>query len=413
MSEEIQVAAFESGQIRLLRPDEESGEVVLALPLSRLLMRMVKVPAEAAGDPVAYATPILQAASPYPDEALTVACETVSEGEGGASVVIAAALPESAAEDIGAALDERKLSVIRVDALVFGQLRGLWSQLGGEGRRLALFGAADCISLLVLDGETPVAIRAITNIGELRREVMLSLLEAEDFGGASPLREVIVAGEIAVDGLEAFASVRRLECGEDVALIGVAERSTDAAAMNVLPASWREVLEEGRFKAKLKRNLAIAGGLWALIMAVLFGVPFVFGLMTDHQKSLCKDHERKYKAVKEMKAKVEMVRKYSNHASGALEIMKAVSDRLPAGIELDSWSFKRDESVRFTGLASEASQVYDFKERMSEASYDAEEEDGEGERVFKTVDLDGPSAGKGGKQKFTLECGFVAEEDEE
>jgi hypothetical protein len=32
------------------------------------------------------------------------------------------------------------------------------------------------------------------------------------------------------------------------------------------------------------------------------------------------------------------------------------------------------------------------------------------ERLFETVNLRGPTAGKGGKQRFDLECKFTAEE---
>ena len=56
-----------------------------------------------------------------------------------------------------------------------------------------------------------------------------------------------------------------------------------------------------------------------------------------------------------MRDKVKVVQKYSDHSRGALEIMKAVSDCLPlpdgadsSCIELSSWSFKREDGVRFS-----------------------------------------------------------------
>jgi hypothetical protein len=209
------------------------------------------------------------------------------------------------------------------------------------------------------------------------------------------------------DSLETFAPVRRISVGEDAALVGVADRSLDDTALNALPAAWRDVLEETRFKSKLVRNVSIAGGIWALAMLVLFGVPVVYGFMTDHQRSLCKEHARQYRAVAAMRDKVRLVQKYSDHARGALEIMKAVSDRLPQGITLTSWTFRRDDGVKVSGEADEAELVYRFKDNMSEAGVE-----GDGERVFPTVILNGPSAGKGGKQKFDLECSYATEEGE-
>jgi hypothetical protein len=415
MAETIQVVAFEGGELRPLGSEIVPGEAVLALPLSRLVVKMVRVSEEE--DAVAAASGILAAISPFPDEPLTVSCETVRETEKG-RVVLAAALPEGAADDIASALDAAKINVTRVDILSLGELRGLWPQLsdGRTGvRRLVLLKGVDCLSLFVLDDDQPSAVRAITSEGDLRREVMLSLLEAEDFGGTKPLSEIVTAGDVDVSGLESFASVRRLETGEDriaLALKGVEERTGEQSSLDALPESWREVLEETRFKAKLKKFLAISGGIWALVMLVLFGVPFVFGLLTDRQKSLCKEHSRQYKSVLAMKEKVNLVRKYSDHARGALETMKMVSDLLPlpegsdsSCIELTSWNFKRKEDdrtsgVRFSGEADSTALVYQFKDALADCG------------LFEQVDLQGPSAIKGGRQRFDMDCRFEKEEQE-
>ena len=415
MAESIQVVAFEGGELRPLGSEIVPGEAVLALPLSRLVVKMVRVPEEA--DAVETASGILAAVSPFPDEPLTVSCETVRETEKG-RVVLAAALPEGAADDIADALDAAKINVTRVDILSLGELRGLWSQLsdGRVGvRRLVLLKSVDCLSLFVLDDDQPSAVRAITSEGDLRREVMLSLLEAEDFGGAKPLAEIVVAGDVDASGLEPFAPVRRIEAGEDriaLALKGVEERSGEPSSLDALPESWREVLEETRFKAKLKKFLAIAGGIWAFVMLVLFGVPVVFGLLTDRQKSLCREHSRQYKSVLAMKEKVDLVRKYSDHARGALETMKMVSDLLPlpegsdsSCIELNSWNFKREDGersggVKFSGEADSTALVYQFKDALVDCG------------LFAQVDLQGPSAGKGGRQRFDIDCRFEGEEEE-
>ena len=427
MASETRIAAFEGGQLRLLGADEGSREVVLGLPLTRLLVKLVRVPAEA--DAVETALPVLKSASPFPDDELTVSCETVREDENG-KVVIAAALPESAADDIGEALDVAKLSVVRIDALVLGQLRGVWTALGeSTGRRLVAVRSVDCLSLIVLDGDQPSAIRAITDETDLKREVMLSLLEAEDFGGAKKLEEIVVVESegIVVGGdtedtvpspssaagvdtqvLEAFAPVRRITVGSDAALVGVAERTSDENALNALPESWREFLEETRFKAKLTRYLVVAGVIWALIVAVLFGVPIGYGFLTDHQKAMSKQHQRQYAAVKEMKAKVDLIHKYSDHARGALEIMKAVSDRLPEGVTLSGWTYRRDDGIRVSGDAETSEATYAFKDAM-DALTAGEDEDGE--KIFNAVNLNGPNASKG-SYRFDLECGYKGEEEE-
>ena len=438
MQNEVKVAAFEGGSLRLLASGDSGREAVLALPLNRLIVKMVAVPADQ--EPVAFATPLLQAMSPFPDEPLTVSCETVAESEDGKSV-IAAALPESAADDIAEALDAAKINVTRIDALEIGLLRGLWNEINvGDGeavRRLVLLEGADCVSLIVLDGDRPSAIRAITDAGELKREVMLSLLEAEDFGGPMALKEIVfvsskdVAGASrpgvgesdesqpqdplaapaslapeALDSLAAFAPIRRLASPDpDLALVGVAERSAEAGSLDVAPESWQEVLAETRFKAKLTKYLALAIGVWLLAMGVLFGVPIAYGFMTDYQKGLSREHQRQYSAVKAMKGKVDLVRKYSDHTRGALEIMKAVSDRLPEGVTLSSWNYSRADGLTIRGEADNANDAYQLKDLLVEL--------GDDDRVFAEVGFKNDlRAGRGGKQTFDIECRYVGTEEE-
>jgi len=402
--------------LRILASGATGREVVLALPLSRLLLRIVRVPA--GEDPVEVAAPVLKAASPFPDEPLTVGVEVVRENET-EKIVIAAALPESATDDIGEALDAAKFSVVRIDSLALGQIRGVWAALGESAdRRAVLIRGVDCISLLVLDGDLPVAIRAISEGQDLRREVMLSLLEAEDFGGARKLTEVIVvdsreegeAGGESEEGFKAlssFAPVRKLAVGSDAALVGVQERAMDAASLNVLPESWREMLEETRLKAKLVRGVAIAGGIWALVMAVLLGVPSVYKFMEDSQRDLSRQHRRQYEAVKAMRDKVDVVRKYSDHERTALEIMKAVSDHLPDGVTLTSWSYARDEGVWIDGETAVKDETYALKETLEALPT----KDGEG-RLFEVVELSGVRSVKGLWQ-FKITCLYKAKEEGE
>lgn len=390
MQKDFQIAVFEGGTLRVVKSGNPGREAVLALPLNRLLAKMVRVPA--GEDAVAVATPVLQALSPFPDEPLTVSCETVRETAEG-SVVLAAALPESATDDLAEALDAQKLNVTRIDLLALGQLRAIWGRFDASDgrRRLVRIASPDCQTLIVLDGDQPVALRGLSDVGDREREEMLLLLEAESFGGPKPLAETV----------EVEAS--------DAAVEGVAERSLDPSALNALPASWREVLEETRFKATLVRRLSVAVGLWLLVMGVLFGVPVVYGFMADHQKGLSRQHARQYRLVSDKKKKVDVFKEYSDHGRGALEIMKAVSDRLPAGVTLSNWSYDRKTGLRISGDAETDTEVYDFKNAMEELAFG---EDEDAERVFQTVELGKLSMSKG-RQRFDLDLGFEAKEEEE
>lgn len=427
MDKVYQTAVFEGGVLRVMASGVKSREAALALPLGRLLVRLVCV--VEGEDPVEVARGMLSAASPFPDESLAVGLEKVCDEAGGRAVYLAAALPEGSADDIADALDAAKLNVVRVDALVLGELRGVWRAIGGEGRRLVVFEGPDGVSLVVLDADLPVSIRAASPGSDLRREAMLSLLEAEDFGGPKPLGEVVRVrreaedsaadsaaeppAEPAPDPLASFgAPVRSIELGADAGLAGIAERTAEDGSLNAMPDSWRAVLAETRFKAKLVRNMIAAVAVWLVAMAVIFGVPVAYGYMTDYQKNLCKRHAKQYKAVADKKAKVKLVRKYSDHSRGALEIMKAVSDRLPDGVTLSSWDFTRDDGVRLRAESDDSSSAYQLKDALAEMCAEGEDaEDGEGEKIFEVVRLGALSKQKDGKQKFEIECSHRTEEE--
>ena len=144
-------------------------------------------------------------------------------------------------------------------------------------------------------------------------------------------------------------------------------------------------------------------------MTVLLGVPVAYGFMTDHQKGLSRQHSRKYREVVSMKERVEIVRKYSDHTLGALEIMKAVSDRLPEGVTLTSWSYRQGEYLRISGEAPLNAEL-DLKEALEALAYD----DGSGEqvRVFPVVHLGNTSEVKGkGMRRFSFDLGMKEEEE--
>ncbi len=415
MADSVQIAALEGGELRVPDSVGKLREVVLALPLSRLLAKMVRIPVENLEDPVGFATPVLQAMSPYPDEPLTVSCETVSESEEG-RVVLAAALPESSAEDVAGALDEAKLNVTRIDAIPLGQLPEILTRLAGAEkgvRLLVLIAGPDGLAVLVLDDGRLSSVRAIPPGADLVRELMLSLLEAESFGGDLPLTEIVTVGDVSAEGLDALAPVRALGETPD-ALPGLAERAARPETLDVLPASWKDVLDETRFKRKAGIIFFVAGLLWLAVMAVLIGTPRVLRYKTKRLNDRPQQREMARK-VTEKKDQVEAVRAVSNHDYGALEALRAVVSVMPSttsGITLSRWNFKRDDALTFTGTfePDAKDEVWKFTDRLESLRLSAISEDEEDAETpyFSRVDPSGIV-----KRSFDVKCSFKPDEEED
>ena len=415
-------------------------EVVLSMPLKSLLVKVSRTSVEERDQLSETAGAELGKVSPFPDESPVTGLETVAETDR-ELITVFAALPSAEAVDIGDALDEAKVRVTRTDITALGWLRALWPHIFssqesnvGSSRRVVLMDFDDGWDVIVLDESAPSLLRGLGSISdpaELGREVMLSLLRA---GAAAEIGEIVVFSRTEVDAaiierLKTFAPVRSVllaetEDGKSFAktaedsretvagqlptpfggVEGVARRTQEGATLDVTPADWVELRTEARFTKKLIVFLAAAAAGWVLLMSVLFGVPFIYGQMTERQKTLSKRHAVAYREVKEMRDKVKLVQQYSDHARGSLEMLKAVSDRMPAGITLTSYSYRRGERLSVVGEAAQPTDVYEFKNALTEAATE------DGEKLFADVTLTGPSQSRG-VHKFSIEGSFMAEDE--
>lgn len=367
----------------------KTREFILSMPLSRLLVKVISVPVDERDDIEEVAQDEIKKIAPFPDETLVVGVETVAETDS-EIVAVAAALPEAAAADLTAALSAAKVNVTRTDITALGRLRAFWPQIcekEGASRRLVLMNLDGGWDVMVLDDGAPVFLRGL---GEeertpevLARDVTLSLLQGETFGGTRPIEDVVVFSSTPVDEkvlekLAVFGPVRTAATADDEfeSAEGVAQRALEGATCDVTPAAWTSALREARFKKKLIAGVSAAVGVWLAIMGVLFGVPFVYGQMTARQKAQSKRHQKAYEEAKSIQDKLKMVQGYSDRAHGALMMLKHMSDNLPDvdGLTLKSFSYKRGDVVSVQGEASSNADVYDYKDALTGLRNDDEDE---------------------------------------
>ena len=393
-------------------------EFVLSVPLSRLLVKAVRLPAEARGDLAGAARLELDGISPFPDEALTPGAEVVAETDK-EIVALVAALPSAASEEISEALAAAKVHVTRTDATALGWLRGLWPQIcqtPGLARRLVLLDLDGGWDLVLLDGDAPTYLRGIGPVGsadELVREIMLSLLQS----GGDAADEVVVCTQAELDGelagkLAQFGAVRTVSVEDDFAGVeGAARRSAEEATLDVTPEAWREARAESRFRRSMCVWLGVTLGAWLLLMGVLFGYDIVYGFCTSHQKSLQADkaHRAALKNVTAMKDRVTLIERYADHEHGALAVLKVVSDNLPVVEDMTfrQFQYRRGESVRVNGTAGQREDIRAFTENLEAAAFEDSEE-----ALFQKVQQSGGESQTKKGIRFAIECFFQAEEEE-
>lgn len=414
MAEESKIAVFKDGVLEF--PVAGKGrEAVLALSLDRLLAKVLRTSSPEPGAAEAAAAEALKAMSPYPDEPLTVSCETMAEDVGGRTV-FAAALPEGSVEDIGEALDASKVDIRRVDALSLGALHSLAAGYLTDGaRRLVLLNDGTCTAAYVMDGAVPAAARALAPGCDIRREATLLLLEAEDAAGPAPLAQILAERGTCDESLEDLAPVSEIPEGAADAVAGVAARDREAGVLDALPAGWAEVLAESRFKRKMKIALSIAAAVWLAAVGVMAGVPQYRKYKTASFDTMRKEHRTAFRNASEIKRQVEAVRSVSNHDQGALETLRVAASVLPDGVTLSKWNFKRGDRLSFSGVADDGNQqlVYSFKDGLAGVALSqvsGNEDDGD-TLFFTEVALPKGVVSRGGKAAFDIECDFKPKEE--
>ena len=393
-------------------------EFVLSVPLSRLLVKAVRLPAEARADLAGAAQLELDGISPFPDEALTPGAEVVAETDT-EIVALVAALPAAASADVSEALATAKVHVTRTDATALGWLRGLWPQIcqtAGVARRLVLLDLDGEWDLVFLENDAPTFVRGIGSAAtpeELVREITLSLLQRDGEGAD----EVVVCSQGPEDPgtlakLAAFGPVRTVSVEDDFAGVeGSARRSAEDQTLDVTPEAWREARAESRFRRSMAVWLGATLGVWLLLMGVLFGYDVVYGFCTSRQKALQqeKGHRAALKNVTAMKDRVTLIERYADHAHGALEVLKIVSDTLPVAEDMTfrQFQYRRGESVRVNGTSGTREDIRSFTENLEAAAF----EDSEAALFSKVQQSGGESQTKRGI-RFSIECFFQQEEED-
>lgn len=357
-----------------------SRTVILALPTSQLLVKVLSLPAAAAEDLQSIVQLQMDKVSPFPGEELTVGCETLAT-RGTILQVLGAALPRAVLETWDRRLQAAGIKVLRLDMA----LAGWWWALGDrqvlkpdDGRRLVLFEHAGEWDLVLVDDGVPVVARGLgvpVEAVDIARDVTLSLLSAELEGASQPLRETIVIsaqppGPSLKEALVAAggAPVRHVSVEAlGSPALGVARRTTEHAALDLIPAIWRQREEAGVVRRRFLRGMIAAAALWLVLVAGLLLLPWFMQSLIARQEAAVAADLASFRQVADVRDRVRLIRSYMDRSHALLEVLRAVTGAQPEGVELVSVAYRREDGVKLAGEAAEAALVYAFKDQLDSA----------------------------------------------
>ena len=222
--------------------------------------------------------------------------------------------------------------------------------------------------------------------------------EGMDASWSVQLAEAIGAGRPEVVAAETLPSVSE----------GAARRLAEPAEplwMDLAPAAWREEDERRRGNKRLLRAASALVALWVLGLGVFFTVLNVRRARLADLAARVDAVEKPAAEVRRLRAKVEDFAAYADRSRSALECLRATSEALPGGVELNSFIYRKGASLTLRGEADDSERIYEFTKGL----------DGSG--VFDDVKSDGISMkqGQGGgatKYTFGITAALPGGEDE-
>lgn len=359
--------------------DETGGTAVLALPTSRILVKILRLPAAVRDELASVVTLQMAKHAPFSGEDMTVTGEIVFETDEEVTV-LAAVLPHATVAQITPWLHDTGLRVERIDALMLGWWQAACATVAPATppvRRAFLARVGNEWDLVVADGECPVLARGLGIIADaptLTRELTLSLLNVEIETGAAALQEIIFfTNDVPEQTLttavrEALgAPVRHQRPAQpdaDLAALAVRDAADDPPTFNLLPETWRVRNTTRDVARRFWTGAIVFAVVWVLAAAVLFGAPAIIRERVKQVDRSLAANKAAFESVQNIRNRAVLVESYMDRSNSILEAMRVVAERMPTGVELTGLTYRREEGLRLSGEATDPNLVYRLKEAL-------------------------------------------------
>lgn len=358
--------------------------VCLGIPASWVLLRITELPSGSPDELASMTELQVDKFSPFPVDESAISYELLADQEGRSRLLLSA-IRTSTLDDLSDGLRAAGIKPKWVDI----NLLGWWQLLKDAGKvhqagsQVFLILEDSACDIIVSTAGVPVAMRSLSGMEdlppgetdeEIARETIFTLSSLDLDPNGSHLAEISIwhhgdAPTTLLDHLAAQFSVvahpHSLDTLPSLAegLLRRAESRT-RNTMDLAPKAWQETAAALRTRRRVIASSILVAGLWLFGMAVLFG-----GIQI--QKQQLSSMERELVDLKGPSEKVRAIRdrtqdllKYLDRSRSGLECLREISDRLPPGIELRSFTYYKNKTLEITGQAETYSLVADFKKDL-------------------------------------------------
>jgi hypothetical protein len=361
------------------------GIVTVSLPSAHLLMRILELPSTSPQELKSMVELQMDQISPFPVDQLTVSYEVLRQSENH-SRVLAVAAPRKTVDALGDLFKAQNIYIRSLDAeiLAWWSLLVAHGEVPREGRVLLILEEHTEFSMIVVDDGIPVCFRSLElfhhftdeavmqEIIEEMRYTLLSL-EAEYGHRDGCTLEVWSDSEFPEPLLNRLRELSdhpvKLHALSSIPPVseGLALRTAERRLHHVelVPREWIELQRRKRLvKIATITSIAVLS-LWLAAVAVTSAVFSIQQALYNRVRREAAKYEGPARAAQAAHEEMLSLEKYADRSHSVLECLRAVTEALPDGVEIASFTFKKEEAVSLRGSSERAESVYDFFQKLN------------------------------------------------
>lgn len=362
------------------------GALCGILSAEHAVMRVVDLPSKDPQELADMAMLQVDKFAPFPSDQLYLACE-VLEQRGETSRTLVAAVRKEAVDELGELFTAsgHPLQQVDLDILALWALIRDDDKVLDEGWDFHIFDQRNCVYMVaVLDGQ-PRMFRCLGNrpvqsgqaVEDFLDELEYTLMMLETECG------ILLGGRICCWVQEDFPNdlqegLQRIEglqveqhnrdqlapLSESAAFRGLHRTPLMA---DFTPVQWKSNAKQKALIAKLLYSSAAFFAVWLIVVLGFLGTLNIRQARLSSRRDAVVALEVPADEVRALRKQVRSLELYADRSHSALEIMRDISVRLPDGIDLTSFVYRKGEQMALRGEASEVDPIYAFFKSLEES----------------------------------------------
>jgi type II secretory pathway component PulM len=136
--------------------------------------------------------------------------------------------------------------------------------------------------------------------------------------------------------------------------------------LNLLPDEWRQRRRAARVRRMVIQGAIAVGVLYLLVVGVFLVMMGLRQTRFSRMDAQVKRLQPQYTAARQLHEELVAMQKQLDTKYSGLEVLREVSTRMPEGLKLNQFVFKRDQNVTLRGQSQSASMTYDFISKLEQ-----------------------------------------------